>query len=81
MYYDIIVESMIENCLTGIVYIDGNNIHEKYVDEDGKDAEGIIEKSFVEKIIKSVDYVPFLENIYDMIEYTREIEKNDKSKK
>ena len=78
MYYDIIVESMVENCLTAIVYVDGDFIQEKIIDKDGNEEIGNVSKDMVEKIIKNVDYIPFLEAIYDMIEMTREFEKANK---
>lgn len=78
MYYDIIVESMVENCLTAIVYVNGDFIQEKIIDKDGNEEIGNVSKDMVEKIIKNVDYIPFLEAIYDMIEMTREFEKRTK---
>lgn len=78
MYYDIIVEGMVEGCLSGLVYIDGQYVQEVIIDNDGNETIGNVDKDMVEKIIKNVDYIPFLEAIYDMIDKTREFEKENK---
>jgi hypothetical protein len=58
------------------MYLDGETVIEKIKsDEDGSDITGQIDKKFFEDIIKSVDYLPFLEMAMDIIEYTKEYDK------
>lgn len=61
-------------------YLEKDSLINKVV-LNGKETIGQIPKEAISKMLKSVDFIPMIEDIHDMIEYTHKVDKASKSTK
>jgi hypothetical protein len=76
MHYDICVNSIIESARMTMGYIEGNSFLS--VNEENGKREDFSRKS-IENALDNIDYIPCLEDVIDIIEFTKKV--NDELKK